>query len=265
MIVGLYRYRGYIARMALAEMRDEYLGSVMGGLWNVLRPVSMILVYTLVFGHLISQAVGGFEGRPYWLYLCAGLLPWHAFNVAVSRGSVSFTQNSGYLRKLPVPEDVFPAKAAVVAAMALAISWCVLMVFAVWWGGGGGLMRPTWHWLIAPIPMLLLVVLGYAAGLLLGVLNAFFRDVQQITDVGLGFWFWVSPVAYDPRVLPEWVRELVVYNPVYHYLMATRELFVFNRMPTPESWAVMVGSCILALVGAYTVFARLKHEVRDVL
>jgi lipopolysaccharide transport system permease protein len=259
-MVGLYAYRGYIGRMALAEMREEYLGSVMGGLWNVLRPLSMIVVYSVVFGHLMTQAAGGFEGRPYWLYLCAALLPWHAFNVVVAKGSISFTQNAGYLRKLPVPEDVFPAKAAVVAGIALAISWGLLMVFALGWG-----LRPSWHWALAVVPMAGLVVLGYAAGLLLGVLNAFFRDVQQITDVGLGFLFWLSPVAYDPRVLPAWVGELVRFNPVYHYLMAVRELFLFHRMPSWESWAVMVVSCVVGLGLAYGVFGKLRKEVRDVL
>jgi hypothetical protein len=40
MIVNLWRYRSFIARNAVADMRQRYAGSAAGVLWNVLTPLA---------------------------------------------------------------------------------------------------------------------------------------------------------------------------------------------------------------------------------
>jgi len=60
---------------------------------------------------------GTASGAGFALYLCAGLLPWAAFSECILRGAYPFIENAPYLKKLPIPEQVFVAQNAVAATV----------------------------------------------------------------------------------------------------------------------------------------------------
>ena len=48
------------------------------------------------------------------------------------------------------------------------------------------------------------VVWTLGLGMLAATVNVFFRDVGQLVNVGLLFWFWLTPIVYPATVLPAW-------------------------------------------------------------
>lgn len=261
MIVNLYRHRGYIWRTAWADMRNRYVGSAMGFVWNILQPLSLILIFTLVFTNVFpdrSAALGVPGG--YTIYLCAALLPWLAFADCVNRGTHAFVLNATYLRKLPIPEQVFVAQAALSTAFGLVISYALLVVVALGLGFG-----PSWHWLLLPVPMALLIGLGFGLGMMLGTVFAFIRDVGQLVPILIQIGFWSFPIVYEERVLPQWMRTAIRFNPVYPHLSACRGLFLDRELPGPWVWAGMVAWTAGASIVGYLVLRRLRPELRDVI
>src|SRR3954462_9223136 len=181
MLPSLYHYRGLIWRNAVADLRHRYAGTGLGLFWNVVHPLALIGVYSLVFtgifkGQLLERPVPGVGKQFYFLlYLCAGLLPWLAFSECVTRGTNAFAENAAYLKKLPIPEQVFVAQTAASATLGLGISFSLLLIVSLGFGH-----RPTVWWLLLPIPLVALQALGFALGLLCGTLNVFFRDIGQL-------------------------------------------------------------------------------------
>ena len=53
MIVNLWRYRGFILRNALSDVRHRYAGSAVGVAWNVINPLAQIVIYSLVFSQIM--------------------------------------------------------------------------------------------------------------------------------------------------------------------------------------------------------------------
>jgi len=141
-VQGLFTYRRFIWQSAVAELRHRYAGTGLGVVWNVLHPLALIAVYSIVFTALMRGRVpGDANGRfGYVLYLCSGLLPWLAFAECLTRGANAFTENATYLRKLPIPEQVFVAKAAASATLGLAISFSLLLIISLALG-----LRPRWQ------------------------------------------------------------------------------------------------------------------------
>jgi lipopolysaccharide transport system permease protein len=257
-IINLYKHRGYIWRTALAEVRHRYAGAGLGVVWNILQPLAMIVIFTVIFTQLLDRQAT--SGTAYPIFLCAALLPWSAFSDCVNRGTFAFVSHAIYLRKLPIPEQVFVAQTALATAINLAISFSVLVVFAL-------ILRhpPTWHWLLVPIPLALLLALGFGLGMALGTVNAFIRDVGQAVPILLQIGFWLVPVVYPEEVLPESIRPLLRLNPVYPYLTAVRDLFVYARMPELWIWPAMVAWAVGACSFGYLVLRRLRPELRDVI
>ena len=258
MIINLYKHRGYIWRTAWSEIRTRYAGAGLGVVWNIIQPLAMILIFTLVFARIFTRQES--KGVPYPVFLCSGLLPWSAFAECINRGTHSFIHNAAYLRKLPIPEQIFMAQAALTTAINLALSFTILIVVAIVLGD-----YPSWHWLLLPIPMALLIGMGFGIGMLLGTLNAFIRDVGQLVPLLIQMGFWLYPVCYPVDALPEWARAALPFNPIYPYMESIRALFLDRTLPPSSLWAGMLGWTLVWSAAGYVVLRRLRPELRDVI
>lgn len=267
MVRGLFRYRSFIWQNAVAELRHRYAGTNLGVVWNVLHPLALIAVYAAVFTGIMSDAIRPEDVPPgvpshvaFVLYLTSGLLPWLAFAECLTRGCNAFTDNATYLKKLPIPEQVFVAQTATSATLGLAISFSLLLVVSLALG-----LRPTWHWWLLPIPLIALQLLGFGLGLLCGTLNVFFRDIGQLLSLALQLVLWTVPIVYlEERVA--WLAPYLRWHPMYPALHALRELFLFRRgLPGPEIWLAMLAWPLLACTVAWLAFRQLRTEIRDLL
>lgn len=63
MLLGLSRslwgYRGFVLGSVKREFQSRYRGSLFGALWTVLNPLSMIVVYTVIFSQVMRAPAGG--------------------------------------------------------------------------------------------------------------------------------------------------------------------------------------------------------------
>jgi ABC-type polysaccharide/polyol phosphate export permease len=99
----------------------------MGVFWNVLIPLLQILILTIVFSQIMEVRLpGAGSAKAFAIYLCAGLLPWLGFSECVSRGTQSFLENATYLKKLPIPEQIFVAQSTVGGTLSVGISMVLL-------------------------------------------------------------------------------------------------------------------------------------------
>jgi ABC-type polysaccharide/polyol phosphate export permease len=265
MVPGLFRYRSFIWQNAVAELRHRYAGTNLGVVWNVLHPLALIAVYAVVFTGIMQNqvplTVPGVSPRVVFvLYLTSGLLPWLAFAECLTRGCNAFTDNAAYLKKLPIPEQVFVAQTATSATLGLAISFSLLLILSLALG-----LRPSWHWWLLPVPLIALQLLGFGLGLLCGTLNVFFRDIGQLLTLALQLVLWTVPIVYLEESVP-WLSPALRWHPLYPSLYALRELFLFRRgVPGPEIWAGMIAWPVLACTVAWLAFGKLRTEIRDLL
>lgn len=261
MIRVLYHHRKYILQNAWGDLRHRYAGSAMGMIWNVLSPLAQILVFTVVFTKIMTIKL---PGLPYEfafpLYLCSGFLPWIAFSECVLRGANSFLENAQYLKKMPIPEQVFVAQTAMSATLSLFISLVLLYILALIMGS-----TPTGLWFFLPLIAILFQGFGFGLGLLFSTLNVFFRDLSQLIGIMLQIWMWMTPIVYPETILPEGLRLVIKFNPAYPFIHAMREVFLYDRLPALWTWWAMAGWAFGVPALAYLVLRKLRPEIRDVL
>jgi ABC-type polysaccharide/polyol phosphate export permease len=257
MLAGLIQYRGFIWRHAWADLRFRYAGTGMGLAWNVVHPLAIIAIYSIVFTRVFKpQDLPQAGPLAYTFYLCSGFFPWIAFCECVTRGCGSFQANAQYLKKLPIPEQVFVAKSAATSTVSLFINFLLLLMAALLLG-----WSPAWCWLLLPIPLLLLQSLGFATGLLLGTLNVFFRDIAEWLAIALQVLMWTVPIVYRLSPVPAWLG----WHPLMPALSAIRALFLDRRLPAATDWAGMILWLLLATLAASFVLRKLRPEIRDLI
>src|SRR5689334_16846429 len=209
MFRSMWNYRGFIFGAVKREFQTRYLGSLLGGLWSVINPLAMILVYTLVFSQVMGSRLPGSAGGVFGfsVYLCAGLLPWNWFAELLGRLNTVFIENANLIKKASFPRICLPAIVLLSTAIHFAITFVLYLVFLVVIHALPGIS-------LLAFPLVLAIHIAFATGfgLLLGTLNVFFRDVGQFTGVLLQFWLWFTPIIYVANVLPPSVRAIVNLN-----------------------------------------------------
>src|SRR5690606_8578362 len=102
-------YRGFIVSSVKREFQLKYRNSMLGAAWAVLQPLSMILVYTIIFSQIMRARLPGVESSfGYSIYLCAGVLSWGLFTEISSRSVNMFLDNANLLKKLSFPRLCLP-------------------------------------------------------------------------------------------------------------------------------------------------------------
>ena len=262
MFRDLWRYRRYIVVNAVNDLRSRHIGTTLGWGWVLLPSLALIVVYSVVFSQIMPSPKVGLAGSAvsFAMYLACGLLIWVGFSESLSRGTQSLLESAPYLKKLPIRESVFVAKSVASGFLVLLISLALLAVVAPFMGH---FPSPIWFALI-PVAALLC---GMAFGMscVLAALNVFFRDVGQALGIALQIWMWLVPVIYVETIVPDWMRGLFWYNPVYPFLIASRDIFLAYRLPDGLVWFAMTGWMLLSVVIGLSVLKGVRSDLRDCL
>ena len=247
MLAGIWRYRGFILGSIKREFQSKYRNSLFGAAWVILNPLAMIVVYTVIFSQVMGSRLNGADTPfAYSIYLCAGTLTWGLFAEITGRSQSMFLENANLIKKLQFPRICLPIIVVLNACTNFAIIFGLFTIFLLLSG-----TFPGWiYWAIFPV-LLLQILFSIGLGMILGVLNVFFRDVGQFFTILLQFWFWFTPIVYPAATLPPTVRAWLVWNPMTAVIAAYQSVLVYGNAPQWRSLLPMallaVALCLLGL------------------
>lgn len=259
LVRALWNYRGFIAGSVKREFQSKYQNSLLGAAWTVLNPLAMIVVYTVIFSQIMRAKLPGVDSTfAYSIYLCAGVLTWGLFAEIVSRGQNVFLENANLIKKLNFPRLCLPVTIVASASLNFAIIFGLFSGFLILSGN-----FPGWAFL-ALLPVLTIqAAFSIGLGIVLGVLNVFFRDVGQLFGVVVQFWFWLTPIVYPITILPESVQKMMVFNPMANLINAYQSILVNGIWPNWLSlWPVTLLAAFLCGWGM-RLFRRHAGEMVD--
>jgi len=238
---ALWVYRGFILGSVKREFQSKYRNSMLGATWTVINPLSMIIVYTVIFSQVMHSRLSEIDSSfGYSIYLCAGILTWGLFSEILVRGQNVFLEHANLLKKLSFPRLCLPVVVVINAGLNFSIIFSLFTVFLIISGN-----FPGWVWFsIFPV---LIVQVFFAIGLamVLGVLNVFFRDVGQFFNIFLQFWFWFTPIIYPASILPEHAKSILVLNPMAPLVQAYQSILVNGHGP---DWISLIPVAIIAFI-----------------
>jgi len=255
----IWQYRGFVLGSVKREFQTKYHQSLLGVMWTLIQPLAMILVYTLVFSQVMKTKLPNVEtGFGYSIYLCAGLLTWGMFAEIVGKSQTLFIDNANLLKKVNFPKLSLPIilmlNALVNFGIIFGLFLCFLILSDQW---------PGWVvWGMLPV-LAVQVLLSLGLGLVLGVLNVFFRDVGQFFTVFLQFWFWLTPIVYPASVLPADLLPYMNLNPMYGLMSSYQNIFVHHEWPQIANllWPLVLG-VLACLLGSH-LFTRHAADMVD--
>jgi lipopolysaccharide transport system permease protein len=254
-LAELWRFRQLVFLLVSRELKVRYKRSVLGILWTMLNPLLLMVVYAVVFTTIMPAALPNFT-----VFLLAGLLPWIFFSTALLQGLMSVLVNQELVRKVRVPQAVFPI--SVVGSNLVNLGLSLVPLFAMMLVLR---QRFTWALLFLPVGIFVLTLFAAGATLLLASATVFFRDVRHLTEVLLQMVLYLSPILYDVAQLGSrdswWFRlfrlELRL-NPISYLVPLFRDPVYYGRLPSLPDFAIACAWAAAMLLGGYRVFVRLE-------
>ncbi len=240
MLKGVWAYRGFVKGSVKREFQSKYRNSLLGAAWTVLNPLAMILVYTVVFAQVMRSRLPGSDSTfSYSIYLCAGILTWGLFAEIVSRAKDVFLEHANLIKKVNFPRICLPLIVVLSSGVNFAIIFGLFTGFLIVSGNFPGAA----FFALVPI-VAILVLFAIGLGIVLGVLNVFFRDVGQLFGIVLQFWFWFTPVVYPLAALPDKVKVLMTLNPMAPLIAACQDVVLNGHWP---QWTALLPTLLIAL------------------
>ena len=118
-----WNYRGFILGSVKREFQTKYQNSLLGAAWNVINPLAMIIVYTVIFSQVMKARMEGVDSTfGFGIYLCAGILTWGLFAEITGRSQNIFIENANLLKKMNFPRLCLPV---IVVLGALLVSYVI--------------------------------------------------------------------------------------------------------------------------------------------
>lgn len=268
-VKNLYDFRELVAALAWRNISVRYKQAYLGVGWAVVRPLSLMLIFTLV-----RSFVGIDSGSvPYPILTFAALMPWIFFQDATSEGIGSVVSNASLIRKIYFPREIFPLTAMAGKLIELGINFLILAGLMLWYG-----MTPTMYILWVPLIIVYTLLISFSIALAGAAINVYYRDIGAALPVALSLLMYASPVIYPLHLVKEkllvqqaagaWSDLLyTVYtvNPLAGIIDGFQNVVLRGLPPDPSSmWPGMIATAIL-LPLSYGLFKRAEAHFADVI
>lgn len=241
------------------DFKIKYRRSFLGVAWSVLNPLLMMIVMAIVFTTIFAQGRNGsITPEMYPLYLIVGNVTFAVMSDSTSQALSSIIYASSLLKKVKVHRFVFPVQKVLFSLVNFAFSLIAVAIVMLWFH-----VVPTWHLLLLPVCLILLMFFCMGVGLLLSAATVFFRDVMHLWSVVLTAWTYFTPIFWTTDFIlkmPHILRVLMYANPMYNYLQFMRDIFLFQTCPTPLEFGLCVAWAVIAMAIGYTVFHKNEHK-----
>jgi ABC-type polysaccharide/polyol phosphate export permease len=232
-----------------SDIKQRYRRSTLGPFWITLSTAITIAVMGPLYGRLFGQQESG-----YVAFLAIGMVMWGFISGVITETSTGFISSEGYIKEFNLPLSVFIFR-VVWRNFNIFMHNALVMVVVVLINGH---VSP-WAIVEVPVSILFLLFNTFWLGLLLAVVCARYRDIQQILNNVLQIMFFLTPILWPPHMLGEkaWVLN---YNPLYFFIESVRAPMLGNSVSFGIWMGLLITSLGMFFISA-VIFGKFRNKI----
>ncbi len=257
----VWQYRDLIVLFTNRNFAVRYKQTILGPAWLFITPLISSLIYTFIFGGIAGI---GTEGVPQLLFYMSGNAIWTYFSSCVTKNAATFTSNANVFGKVYFPRLTTPISNMLTSGIEFGIQMLIVLAFLVYYLILGA-VQPHWlEWLLIPVVLFHLGVMGLGFGIIISSLTTKYRDLSILVSFGVQLWMYITPVVYPLSQAKEGIfRTLLLINPVTAPVEVFRYALLGQGTIVPWalgwSWAFTL---IVAIFGIM-IFNRVEKTFMD--
>jgi lipopolysaccharide transport system permease protein len=253
----VWEYRELVWLLSWRDISVRYKQTYAGVLWAIIQPLSMIIIFSVVFRRWAGMPS---EGVPYPLFSYVAMLPWQYFSTGMTSVASSLIRSTNIVTKVYFPRLIIPLASAVPPLIDFAIGAVVLIVMMMLYG-----IMPSWHLIALPFLVVMVVVAALGVGIWLAALSVEYRDFAYVTPFLMQFWMFISPVVYPSNIVSYRWKLAYALNPMVGIIDGFRWVFLGVNPPTTFSILMAVVVPAVLLVTGVIYFQVMERTFADVI
>lgn len=241
----------------LRDFKVRYSQSLLGAAWAILQPLSLMIVFSLIFALFIRVPT---DGIPYPIFAYSALLVWTFFANSLSMAMPSLINNINLVSKIYFPREILPISANLVSMIDFFIAALIFAPLMI-------MYRISVGWTIIFLPLLLVIQIVFTLGISLAAaaINVFYRDVRFVIPLALQIWMYLSPVIYPASLVPERLQFFYFLNPMATLIESYRGIIFFNQPPDWFYLSITIAITTVVILTSYRYFKRAERQFADLI
>lgn len=206
-----WQYRDLVWLFTRRSFMVSYMQTILGPLWLFINPLLTSITYVVLFGNIAKLST---DGVPQLLFYLSGNAVWTFFSGCVTTNASTFTNNAYLFGKVYFPRLVMPVSNVLSKLILFGIQMLMVLVLLLWYTVRGT-VAPLWkYWLLLPVLLIWLGVLGMGVGIIISSLTTKYRDLHVLVEFGMSLWMYATPVVYPLSTVNAGLRRILLLNSV---------------------------------------------------
>ena len=257
----VWQYRDLIYLFTKRNFVVSYKQTILGPAWIFLTPLFSSIVQAFVFGGIAGIET---DGVPMLLfYLCSNAV-WTFFSTCLINNANTFTENAYVFGKVYFPRLTMPISNILSCAIRFGIQMILVLLFMVYFLIQGQ-VAPHWAaWILIPLELVHLGVLGMGFGIIVSSMTTKYRDLGVLVGFGVSLWMYLTPIVYPLSIAAEgWMKTLLMLNPVtipveiIRYAVVGKGTFLWGYYGL--SWLLTLAVALLGIM----IFNKVERTFMD--
>ena len=244
------KYYDLLIALLLRDIKIKYKRSILGFAWSILNPLLMMIVMSIVFSTIFKTDIKNFP-----IYLITGQVIFSFFSEATNTAMTSIIINGGLIKKVYIPKYIFALSKVMFSFTNMLFSLVAVVIVAI-----ATKLPITPAILLFPLPLIYVFIFSLGVGLLLASYAVFFRDLLHLYGILLLIWTYLTPIFYPITILPENVKKVIMFNPMFVYIDNFREIILYGKVPSLSSNLLCICYSLIALLLGTLAFRKTKDK-----
>ena len=257
MFSRLNNYRDLFLIFIWRELIIRYNQTIIGVLWAVIQPISMMLLFVVVFGLVLNIET---NGSPRSIFYLSSLIPWTLFLASVNASINSLPEHRDLITKIYFPREliIFSRISVFVSDFLISV---LLLTGMLFWYEIPFTLNSLWS-----IPLFILLLFFTASiCLLFATINVFYRDVKLVSSFVLQAWFFATPIFYSVDAVSMKMKLILFLNPLTYIIENFRRVLIEERGVVLWQFSIETCFVILFFIISYKFFIRCERSFADVI
>lgn len=240
-----------IKELTAREIKRKYARSYLGIVWSILNPLLNMIVLSLIFSYMFRNSIDYFP-----VYLITGQTIFSLFSVGTNSAMTSIADNKTLIQRTRLPKQIFILSRIYTAFVNFTYTLIPLVAVVLFFR-----IKITWT-IVLIIPDLVLLT-GFIIGTsyVLATMYVFFADIKHFYGIFITLLMYCSAIFYPATRLPDFMRYIISFNPVYLAIDIARHALIYGVVPYYTEWIKLFIASFIMLVLGYRIFSRTENDM----
>jgi lipopolysaccharide transport system permease protein len=234
-----------VVHLVAREFRLRYRQALLGWIWAIANPLARLIVLSFLFTRVVPLGI-----ENYAVFVFTGLIAWQWFSSGLMSATTSAVDRRELLFRPGMPRVAVPVVSVLTDGLDYLAAFPLLILFLLL---SNGIPLTA---LVLPVLLLLQVLLTLGLGFIFCSANVHFRDVHLLVNVATLLGWYLTPVFYEPRAVPESFRWMLAVNPMAQLLSAYRAVLIEGRLPSAGPFLLLALACIALFAIGLSIYRR---------